>query len=129
MYGETAWKGSTTLHFFLLPMQNEIKPKIPSAAKQTEKQYVYTRDFLLGLFSTDYPLPEDADTSLSAFVAEPRPPLANLPLSDLEKRLLSMVSINSDSNRRNYRDQKKRTDKIAPGMFIFAWLHRAELTV
>jgi hypothetical protein len=99
-------------------MQNDIKPKIPSATKQTEKQYVYTRDFLLGLFSTDYPLPGDADTSLSAFVAEPRPPLANIPLSELEKRLLSMVSINSDSNRRNYRDQKKRTDKIAPGMCI-----------
>jgi hypothetical protein len=81
------------------------------------KENVYTRDFMLGLFATDYPLPEDADTSLSAYVDQPRPPLANLPLSDLEKRLLSMVSINSEGNRRNNYQNKKRTEKIAPGMF------------
>jgi hypothetical protein len=87
-----------------------------------KKENVYTRDFMLELFATDYSLPEDADTSLSAYLEEPRPPLANLPLSDLEKRLLSMVSINSEGNRRNnYQNNKKRPEKIAPGTNTIAY--------
>lgn len=50
-------------------------------------------------------IPEDLDTSLKCFTApeaENRLPLAHLPLSEIEKKLLSMLSINSEMGRRNF---------------------------
>jgi hypothetical protein len=65
------------------------------------------RDFLLNLINLEgaQVYPEDLDTSLSCFIdaeMENRLPLAHLPLSDMEKKLLSMLSINSDMGRRGH---------------------------
>ncbi|KAJ3273316.1 hypothetical protein HDV01_004533 [Terramyces sp. JEL0728] len=87
--------------------------------------YAYPRDLLLNVFSTTLPLPDDTDKSLAAFVSEPRPPLAHLPLSDIEKKVLSMVSINSEATRRMYsRDTPKKPVKekaIAPSKKDDMW--------
>jgi hypothetical protein len=86
---------------------------VPSTPRNlSSNPYFYTRDEILNLYSDDYELPSDVNTSLLAFVVEPRPPLAHLPLSESEKRLLNMVSINSEGNRRNnYRDQKQKNQR------------------
>lgn len=81
--------------------------------------HLYTRDLILNLYSDQYPFPEDIDQGLAAFVDEPRPPLAHLPLSDIEKRLLNMVSINSEGNRRNnYANAKPKAPKPLPGKYL-----------
>ncbi|KAJ3252353.1 hypothetical protein HK103_001614 [Boothiomyces macroporosus] len=105
-------------------MTTKVTPQWSAQEKNQAKRnpvdnpYAYSRDLLLNVFSTTLPLPEDIDKSLAAFVSEPRPPLAHLPLSDIEKRVLSMVSINSEATRRIYsRDTPKKPAKekvIAP---------------
>jgi hypothetical protein len=64
---------------------------------------------MLDFFSMDYPAPKDTDLTLGAFAKEQRPPLALLPLSESEIRLLNMSSINSEGNRRtNFRENKNK---------------------
>ncbi|KAJ3323221.1 hypothetical protein HDV06_001988 [Boothiomyces sp. JEL0866] len=105
-------------------MTTKVTPQWSAQEKNQAKRnpvdnpYAYPRDLLLNVFSTTLPLPADTDKSLGAFVLEARPPLAHLPLSDIEKRVLSMVSINSEATRRMYsRDTPKKPAKekvIAP---------------
>ena len=94
-------------------MASVLQKKSDSTLKRNPQQneFFYTRDMILNLFSLDCPFPADIDESLDAFVDEPRPPLAHLPLSDIEKRLLSMVTINSEANRRTHNYQNKKRDR------------------
>ena len=68
---------------------------------------VYSREKLLELYSPSLSLPKDVDLSLGAIAEEKRAPLAHSPFSEAETRLLSLASINSESNRRGYNNGKK----------------------
>ncbi|KAH9269447.1 hypothetical protein BASA83_008530 [Batrachochytrium salamandrivorans] len=61
----------------------------------------FPRDVMLSFFQdTSMVRPSDFDDSLGCFVLEGQDPLANLPLSEHEKKLLSLASINSDATTR-----------------------------
>ncbi|KAL5032691.1 hypothetical protein BDV3_001246 [Batrachochytrium dendrobatidis] len=65
---------------------------------QTSNPFSFSRDVILGLFRDLNMLkPADFDETLGCFVKEGRDPLANVPLSEHEKKLLSMSSINSEA--------------------------------
>eukprot|EP00842_Homolaphlyctis_polyrhiza_P004937 jgi/Hompol1/5444/HPOL_001695-RA len=69
-------------------------------ANAAKSPFKYSRDLLLSLFDPALPRPKDFDVERGCFVEEAREPLAHLPLSDTEKKLLSMATINSDATRR-----------------------------
>ncbi len=91
----------------------EATSRIPSALKRNpaNNPHAYSRDLLLSLYRPNLEVPEEADLSLTCFYGEVRPPLANIPLSDLEKKLLTMVSINSEVGNRRFNNQNKQQRK------------------
>ncbi len=57
-----------------------------------ENPFLFTKEFLLGFFDkAQEGFPEGVDTELGATVAETQSPLANLPLTDAEKRVSSTI--------------------------------------
>ncbi|KAI8926187.1 hypothetical protein BC831DRAFT_457831 [Entophlyctis helioformis] len=84
------------------------------AANAIPNPFKYSRDFLLSLFSPDCPLPAVFDTSLGSYNAIAREPLANLPLSEQEKRLLMQANINSDTRRAVHRPEGSKNPRT-PG--------------
>ncbi|KAJ3329669.1 hypothetical protein HDU76_007423 [Blyttiomyces sp. JEL0837] len=75
-------------------------------------QYRYTREFILSLYDPGLQPPADFDANIPLVtVNEPLEPLANIPLTELEKRLLSMASVNSDPNASRPPRQYSRDDK------------------
>ncbi|KAJ3351432.1 hypothetical protein HDU83_008934 [Entophlyctis luteolus] len=76
----------------------------------------YTREVLLARFH-DCLLdpPADLDQSLPIFVQTALDPVANLPLSDLEKKILALGAVHSDiSTRRNYGSRNNVDDSNSP---------------
>ncbi|ORY39377.1 hypothetical protein BCR33DRAFT_720210 [Rhizoclosmatium globosum] len=78
------------------------------------QSFKYSREMLLSLFDPDLQAPPDLDSSLPIFVAETLDPVANLPLSETEKKILALGSVNSEVGSRrgtfNSRDDKNRGD-------------------
>lgn len=67
--------------------------QIPSALKRNpvENPFAYSREFMLNLFDLASgldSLPDDVDPSLLCWMEEAREPLAMMPLSDTEKKLV-----------------------------------------
>ena len=75
---------------------------LPSGMKRNPNPnpFEISRDALLDFYK-EFDLPAEADSTLDCFVDECRLPLAHLPLSDIEKKLLSLVSINSEAGKRS----------------------------
>ena len=60
-----------------------------------ENPFLFTKEFLLGFFDkAQEGFPEGIDTDVGATVEETQVPLANLPLTDIEKRVRVCWSFN-----------------------------------
>ncbi|KAJ3123390.1 hypothetical protein HK098_001934 [Nowakowskiella sp. JEL0407] len=74
----------------------------------SENPFKYSKDFLLSLFDIDLPLPSDFEPNEHATLSSPNPPLANIPLTELEKKLFSMNVINPTNDQRRSGDVQAR---------------------
>ncbi|TPX40378.1 hypothetical protein SeMB42_g06034 [Synchytrium endobioticum] len=75
--------------------------------------FKYTRDFMVGLYSPDLPLPDGCDLSEKILVSDKvLEPMANIPLTDTERKILASQAINSEVNpaRRGGSGQSNRVD-------------------
>ncbi|TPX71260.1 hypothetical protein CcCBS67573_g06281 [Chytriomyces confervae] len=69
----------------------------------TPKEIRFSREALLARFDHEASPPSDLDPNLSIFSIAALEPMANLPLTELEKKILSLGSVNSETGpRRNY---------------------------
>ncbi|KAJ3211362.1 hypothetical protein HDU82_006024 [Entophlyctis luteolus] len=86
------------------------------AHAQTSAVVRYTREVLLARFH-DCLLdpPADLDQSLSIFIQTALDPVANVPLSDFERKILTLGAVNSElSTRRNYGSRNNADDSNSP---------------
>ena len=74
-------------HFLTTRAQTTQQPP----PKPAEKPWQYSKEFLLSFFQPQLDLASDMDLSLGATTEETLLPMANLPLSDLEKRVLHFL--------------------------------------
>ncbi|KAJ3027221.1 UNVERIFIED_CONTAM: hypothetical protein HDU68_004224 [Siphonaria sp. JEL0065] len=58
--------------------------------------FKYSREALLGLFDPSVAAPNDLDASLPIFASDALEPVANLPLTETEKKILALGSVNSE---------------------------------
>jgi hypothetical protein len=77
--------------------------------KPPAQKFVYSKEYILSFYTENCSISESLDLTLAAVSAQTLPPLANVPLSDLEKKLFSSSNFNSDGNRRN--NFKNREEK------------------
>ena len=77
-------------------------------SQQQNNPWLYSKEYLLSFYSNPSPLLKDIDLELGATTTETLDPLANLPLSEVEKKIFNSFSINSDSKRSNFRNYKKK---------------------
>ncbi|KAJ1566109.1 hypothetical protein HK096_000770 [Nowakowskiella sp. JEL0078] len=59
-----------------------------------DNSFKFSREFLLSLYDMDWPLPKDYEANPQATLSSPQPPLANLPLTELEKKLFASSQVN-----------------------------------
>ncbi|TPX37157.1 hypothetical protein SmJEL517_g01056 [Synchytrium microbalum] len=91
-----------------------------SRAPAEPNPFRYTRDFMVGLYSPDLPLPDGCDLSDKILASDQiLEPMANIPLTETEKKILAAGSINSEVARRggpqgNRPDGKDATNNRAP---------------
>ncbi|KAI8615226.1 hypothetical protein BC830DRAFT_1123725 [Chytriomyces sp. MP71] len=72
----------------------------------------FTREFLVSLFEPECSPLADMDTSLFIFADTALEPMANVPLSDTEKKILANGTVNSEiGSRRNYSARSTTDDK------------------
>ncbi|KAJ3023455.1 UNVERIFIED_CONTAM: hypothetical protein HDU68_008611 [Siphonaria sp. JEL0065] len=77
--------------------------KRTTTSQSTSQVFKYSREALLGLFDPSVVAPTDLDASLPIFVADALEPVANLPLTETEKKILALGSVNSEvQTRRNF---------------------------
>lgn len=67
------------------------KPNLKPATKPSLNPFLFTREALLEMFSLSFELPKDTNKEILVFHTEPRNPLAFVPLSDQEKRVISYI--------------------------------------
>ncbi|KAJ3086378.1 hypothetical protein HK102_013208 [Quaeritorhiza haematococci] len=81
------------------------------AIKEGESNpFRYSRELILSLFDPHLPVPADFEAHEHVTSKDPNIPLANIPLSDQEKKLLSLPSVNSDVRRTPYQQRGEGKD-------------------
>ena len=78
-------------------------------AKAPEKsQYSYSKEVLLSYFSTPLPIPLALQEVPFVCSVETLVPMANLPLSEVEKKLIASANINADTKQRQHHDKNRK---------------------
>jgi hypothetical protein len=92
-------------------LKQALAPQVPSQQTpvgklETDNNQLYSKEFLLQFYAPSLPIHPGADLTLGATldpVSDTLPPMANLPLTDLEKKLFSS-SINPENKKSHYRN-------------------------
>ncbi|KAJ1564715.1 hypothetical protein HK096_006630, partial [Nowakowskiella sp. JEL0078] len=65
-----------------------------SSGGSFDNSFKFSREFLLSLYDMDWSIPKDYVENPHATLSSPQPPLANLPLTELEKKLFASGQVN-----------------------------------
>lgn len=86
---------------------------------KAKSPHSYSKEVLLSYFSTPLPIPPALQEVPFVCSVETLVPMANLPLSEVEKKLISSANINAETKQRQNHDKNRKPAANRKGEFHF----------